>query len=71
MIEIESGIPIPERKSGALKWAPMLLAMKSGDSFVVRNLPVKASVCSSAKNAGVKICTRKTEDGQYRIWRIA
>ncbi len=63
-IQIEKNVPLPTRT--IYPWAEM----KIGDSFVCElTLNQRAGMCANAKNAGIKVATRKGGD-KFRIWRI-
>ena len=77
-ITIEKNIPIPAPKaSRQRKWKHVLSRLDVGDSFAVpcgrtgadRNR-LGSSMNFGAKAAGIKIATRRTDDGNLRIWRI-
>lgn len=71
MNEIEKGIPIPPKVSAKSKTGNMelLRAMEIGDSFVSDKK--SGYFCTPARIAGIKITTRKIEDGKIRVWRFA
>ena len=75
---IEKNVPIPAPgTSRQRKWKRILSRLDVGDSFVApcgrtgadRNR-VGSSMAFGAKAAGIKIATRRTEDGNLRIWRV-
>lgn len=65
-IKIESGIPLPRR----YEWAKIFQSMKIGDSFLVDSNAQAQSAAVSAARFGMKLCTRRQEDGKTRVWRI-
>ena len=67
-IEIESGIPIPDKRIGQLKQA--LKGMKVGDSFILPKAR-RSSISSNAARYGVKVVTRLVDNGlNVRTWRV-
>lgn len=75
MIEIQSGIPVPEinrnpkERNSKYPWH----SMNVGDSFFVADLTSKGfagTVYSAGKRSGKKFIARAV-DGGVRIWRIA
>jgi len=67
MTTIETGIPIPASKAGRPKTSP-IYKMNIGDSFTTTKIGrINAYAC--AKRNGVKITSRKQENGTFRIWR--
>lgn len=69
--EIEHGVKIPERGSGARKYP--FPEMGIGDSFRVNDAvlgKVQAASFQYGKVHGVKFSVRKDGDG-YRCWRIS
>ena len=76
-ITIEKNVPIPVANSSRKgKWQLVLSRLDVGDSFVVPCGPtgadrnrVGSSMNSAAKNVDIKIATRRTKDGNLRIWR--
>lgn len=72
MIEIEKGIPIPNRKSDSTL-ASVRKRMEIGDSyFVETDSPVRAlySAYQWGRGNGMKFSGRQI-DGGVRIWRVA
>jgi hypothetical protein len=63
--KIEKQIPAPRFRSG---WAKLLSEMEIGDSILVTD-QVRECMHIYAKRAGVKVKTRKENDGA-RVWRI-
>jgi len=74
MFQIEQGVPIPEiRRSGRPLKYP-LLNMEVGESFVCEG--PGSRIMSSIKyarrhNATLKYVTRKVDQKNIRVWRIA
>lgn len=66
--EIEKNIPIPDRQIGLCKYP--FNKMDIGDSFV---LPTKlrSSTSHRGRILGFKFLTRKIDDENVRVWRIA
>lgn len=69
-ITVEEGIEIPKRYGRESELTKVLRALKVGQSFVVDDFRIRAIVTTAAIRYGVKITTRKVDEG-YRIWRIA
>jgi hypothetical protein len=67
-IIIEKGIPLPGKRSSGL--TNTLRGMSPGDSFVL-SATHRNSAFNCAKAAGVKIYTRRLEDGSMRVWRAS
>ena len=67
-IQIEKGIPIPNRKRSGL--ASALREMQVGDLFLIAK-DKRQSIYTTAKQVGVKVMVRVTESGQLRAWRTA
>lgn len=69
-LKIEKGIPIPDgggtTRSGIMQ---QLQSMKPGDSFMWPGKS-RSNVHLYAKMANVKIITRATGGGKYRVWRL-
>lgn len=77
MINIDKGVPIPDRKRGHGRLCKYRCKypwrdMEVGDSFVYEGTHKSASAISSypTKVFGMKFSTRKEGD-KIRIWRIA
>lgn len=66
---IESNIPIPERKSGSDGILSLMRQMKVGDSVVIPTLKVPGAR-SAARVIGKRICGRKLSDTETRIWVV-
>ena len=68
-IEIEKGIPIPEKKNRG-EFTAILKQMQSGDSF---EAPAKkrTTIVSAANYSGIKITTKAVGDDKIRIWRVS
>ena len=64
MIQIDKGIPIPNRFKYPFK------DMEIGDSFYLTKEEKTYNIHKLAKKAGIKVLTRRENDGR-RIWRIA
>lgn len=66
---VESNIPVPPISTGpkSSKYA-FMRDMLSGQSFVVRDTKAAQAVYGAAKKMGIKVITRKVDDG-VRIWR--
>ena len=61
MIEIETGVPMPEQLTETIK------KLMVGQSFVYK----KAQGLQTAfRRLGMKCISRKLPDGTYRIWRM-
>lgn len=71
-IQIESGVPLPPR-NGYLGYRCQLRkaieACNVGDSFLMDNYNKVRCAYTLAKYAGMKVATRKQEQGGWRIWR--
>lgn len=67
-IEIEKGMPMPERRIGGL--AKTLLSMAVGDSIV---LPLKSrnALQSNKPKDMRKFVSRSISDTEIRVWRTA
>ncbi len=72
MLNIDKGVPMPPPKRRSYPFRKMGI----GDSFLISGVVsedhyrTRASVASSAKNAGVGIEMRYA-DGNLRVWRVA
>lgn len=76
MIEIESGVPMPEPGRKPKCPPELFLSMSVGDSFRIPfSMNERARVTMAASTvAGVKVASRAViEDGQkwLRVWRVA
>lgn len=67
---IRKNVPMPaalqQRTSGALA---LLQRMAKGDSVELPERQVR-TLQSAAKKAGIKIATRKLQDGQFGLWKL-
>lgn len=74
MIEIEKGIPIPEKKRRQYESKYPFRSMAVDDSFFTKtakaNLRCSMRAAEKRIGGGVKFDSRPEEDG-YRVWRIA
>lgn len=73
MIEIEKGIPMPDRRSGASAKYPWA-NMEVGDSFVMETGASSVGAYTSYANKAYspkRFSSRKIGPSQARIWRIA
>ena len=76
-ITIEKNVPIPVANSSRKrKWQSILSRLDVGDSFVAPCGPkgkdrdrLGSSITYATKDMGIKIATRRTDDGNLRIWR--
>jgi len=76
-ITIEKNVPIPVANSSRKrKWQLVLSRLDVGDSFVAPCGPtgvdrnrLGSSINFAAKTVDIKIATRRTKDGNLRIWR--
>ncbi len=68
-IQIESGVPIPEKRAGLWSLADQMREMKVGDSFVMPPDYKSNSANSVGSSIGIKVTTRKLPEGT-RVWRI-
>ena len=77
-LKIESGLPIPQKRSRASKNNYPFATMKVNDSFLVPNVPyknmenVRCGVMTSAKRYGKAnnaVFTSRKEEGGIRVWR--
>ena len=68
--EVEKGVPQPTPRDMFLKYPWKV--MDVGDSFFVPDSEISSrqNFHSCAKNRGIKISTRRVDDG-IRVWRIA
>lgn len=66
-IKIEKGIPIPGM--GATGLTALLRRLEVVDSALVDNRAT--SIIITAAKIGIKVVTRKAENGQRRVWRTA
>lgn len=69
MPKIEKNIAIPQQT----KWGKNVEFLKKldvGDSFVIEKESIRGSFGVSARRLGIKLTTRKLEDGKIRLWRI-
>lgn len=64
MYKVVKNVPIPRRSRFGF-----MIDMEAGDSFIVEEASEKVGAINYAKRYGIKITTRKTEEG-YRIWRV-
>lgn len=64
---IESDVPMPQKR---YKWSKILDEMLVGDSFLVSTYSDRANAYIAMKRHGYKAISRKTEAGNYRIWRV-
>lgn len=74
-IKIESTIPYPDNNAGGrhgAKWPPLFHTMKVGDSVLIEEKD-RINFLSSAYANGFngEIVTRKVEQGQCRVWKVA
>ncbi len=69
-IDIEPGVPVPVKRVPHGRHAAMLAAMTDGESAVVpaKQIP---NVRSQASRMGIKVVTRRMEDGSFRVWRVS
>ena len=66
---VESNIPVPPISTGPKSSKSMISKdMNSGQSFLVSDTKSAQRVYAAAKKMGVRIITRKVDDG-VRIWR--
>ena len=65
--KIEKGVPITKCSRDA-EMTKALQAMKLMDSIVVK-INSRATAFVAARRMGMKITTRKQEDGNIRVWR--
>lgn len=69
---IESGVPIPRKggnkfeRTGLMK---VLQELQVGDSVVLEEKR-RANAGTAADRLGIKVLTRKVEEGKIRLWRI-
>jgi len=69
MFEIEKNIPITGARKRLTGIVETMRKMEIGDSFLANGR--SGSWHPNAKEAGIKIITRRQPCGKYRIWRIA
>lgn len=72
MMKIEKDVPIPTdgTRLTAQGYTQTFREMEIGDS-VVMDFALQSSIYSCSKLAGIKITTRKINNTQMRVWRIA
>jgi len=76
MVEVQSGIPIPEknvalgRKRGRGKWQILLNSMKEGDSIDVPEVNYN-SIYVAACRLKIKLKSHRLGNEVVRIWRIS
>ncbi len=69
MIVIEKNIPIPA--AGGRPFGEDIQALRSmeaGDSFVI-DAKRRNTLLQRSKKHGLKVITRKTDDGKVRVWK--
>ena len=67
VFKIESGIPIPEKRTG--KWKSLALAMKRGDSVLLENAKQVASLRQAMISLEYGVRTAKQYPSGIRVWR--
>jgi len=72
MIKIEKDVPLPPvgTRSTEQGYTQTFRKMEIGDS-VVMDFALQSSIYNCSKLAGIKIATRKINNSQMRVWRIA
>ncbi len=72
MVKIEKGVPLPSPRAsnGRTAWS-WVKRLKIGDSVLMpfNQKRVASAISRAAKNANVRVTTRKVEGGT-RVWRI-
>ena len=68
-ITIEPAVPVPVKRTPHGKHAAMLKAMEDGESAIVSAKAIP-NVRSQASRMGIRVVTRRQEDGSYRVWRV-
>lgn len=66
---IQPAVPVPVKRVPHGRHAAMLRAMADGESAVVPEAQIP-NVRSQASRMGIKVVTRRQEDGTYRVWRV-
>jgi len=72
--KIEKNIPVPPRPlppicTNKYHWKPLLLALKEGESVLLKNTKEGNSCAAVANFYGIQITRRKQTDGTCRVWR--
>lgn len=67
--EIESGIPIPDRKSKNSVWKGFAEKMKENDSVALDKRSAQ-SLAGAIRDRGFKAVLRKTENEMVRVWLV-
>ena len=67
--KIEKGITIPKKKLNPIT-EQLYDEMEVGDSVVVDSVRKVNAIGSYFYHHGRKICQRKIDENQYRVWRI-
>lgn len=65
-VEIEAGIPLPEKRHTPGRLRQIMFALQVGESFV---WPNRAKIDSRVDAGGREYVTRILPDGKFRIWR--
>ena len=66
-IQIEKGIPIPDRGTG---FTATMKKMEVGDSIIVVGKS-NSTIHTVARNIGIKIAIRTVSETELRVWRTA
>lgn len=69
-LKIESGVPIPARKAGAISKFEALLDMKKGDSVILPSIKDANAAQMLLSRHDMGATMRKQHDGTYMLWRI-
>ncbi len=69
-MEIEKGIPIPNRNKSDYSMSEILRKMAVGDSIVIEKKK-SAGWRSSARSLGIRVATRPVSETETRLWRVA
>lgn len=75
-LQVEIGIPLPDRGYERTGLAKTMKEMDVGDSFVY-DLTKRSSITGTATlikqsgNRDFKVTTRKINDAEIRVWRLA
>lgn len=71
---IDNGVPLPERGTvlsygNRVPLVDTLRKLQAGQSFVVDTVKARIATLDTAHRLGIKVTTKRQEDGRYRIWR--
>jgi hypothetical protein len=68
-MKIDKDIPVPRKYHRTDIWNEVASNMDVGDSVLVEDIGKRASLSNALKRSGYEITTR-SEDKQFRVWRL-